>query len=181
MPIYPSSTVPVALTKTNPGALTLSGSNSYSGGTTISAGTIKIGNSSALGSDGLTVNGGTLDLNGNSISVTALSGTGGIIKDNSGSASSTKTLTVNTSTTNTPPFAGSLNNDGTHDKLALNKSGYGTLSLSGSNNYSGGTTINAGTLQIGNISALVLIQANINRLSADEIQKTRKPSRNMSV
>ena len=43
--------------------------DTYSGGTTISAGTLTLGNTAALGTGGLTVSGGTLDLNANSITV----------------------------------------------------------------------------------------------------------------
>jgi fibronectin-binding autotransporter adhesin len=138
-----------SLTKTGAGTLSLSGTNtSFSGGTTINAGTLQIGNSFAPGTDGLTVNGGTLDLNGNSISVSSLTGNSGLITDNSGSTSSTTTLTVNTTATNSPTFAGSMQETINKNKLALIKTGNGTLTLSGTNAYSGGTTISAGTLEI---------------------------------
>ncbi len=45
-------------------------------------------------------------------------------------------------------FAGSVQ-DSTSSRVFLRKVGLGTLTLSGSNNYSGTTVINAGTLQIG--------------------------------
>ena len=56
----------------------LLGDNSYAGGTTVSAGTLQMGSGSALGSNttGLTVNGGVLDLNGNSLGVGVLNGSG---------------------------------------------------------------------------------------------------------
>ncbi len=56
-----------SLTKQNTGVLTLTGSNSYSGLTVVSAGTVRLGNSAALGvsSVGTTIyDGATLDLNG---------------------------------------------------------------------------------------------------------------------
>ena len=46
---------------TGAGTVTLSGDNSYSGGTTISAGTLKIAQVSGLGTGPVTINGGTLD------------------------------------------------------------------------------------------------------------------------
>src|SRR4029077_502710 len=79
----------VQLVKIGSGTLTLTGtSNTYSSGTTVSGGTLKLGdtNPTALGATtgSLTVNtGGTLDLNGNgngtAVTVGALSGTGGTI------------------------------------------------------------------------------------------------------
>src|SRR5207245_7472747 len=51
-----------ALSKTGSGTLLLSGPNTYSGETTISAGTLRINNASGLGSGLLTINGGVLEL-----------------------------------------------------------------------------------------------------------------------
>ena len=50
-----------AVTKTGAGTLTLTAANGYSGGTTIAplGGVLQLGNSAALGTGGLTVNGGT--------------------------------------------------------------------------------------------------------------------------
>jgi autotransporter-associated beta strand protein len=49
-----------SLIKQGTGALTLRGVNTYSGGTTLAAGTLAVGNSSALGTGALTITGGTL-------------------------------------------------------------------------------------------------------------------------
>ena len=65
------------------GLVTLSGSNAYGGGTSILGGTLKLGNTAALGTAGLTLSGGTLDLNANSISLPTISGTGGLFTDSS--------------------------------------------------------------------------------------------------
>ncbi|MDB5049237.1 MAG: hypothetical protein JWO30_2308 [Fibrobacteres bacterium] len=57
----------VALTKTGTGIFTLSGNNNYGGQTTISAGTLKLGSTSALGGTGsgtVIASGAALDLNG---------------------------------------------------------------------------------------------------------------------
>ncbi|MDQ7958875.1 MAG: autotransporter-associated beta strand repeat-containing protein, partial [Pseudomonadota bacterium] len=48
------------LVKYGPGVLTLSGANTYSGGTTLNAGTLLANNDSALGTGALTINGGAL-------------------------------------------------------------------------------------------------------------------------
>jgi autotransporter-associated beta strand protein len=68
---------------------------------------------------------------------------------NSGSVPAT--LTVNGSTTPAYPYAGRIN-DGV-SSVALAKQGSGTLGLSGSSNYSGGTTISGGVLQVSNSGA----------------------------
>ena len=47
--------------------------------------------------------------------------------------------------------------------LALTKSGTGTLTLTGTNTYTGGTTISAGTLQLGNAGATGSIVGNDHR------------------
>ena len=131
------------------GGLVLGASNTYSGGTAISSGTLQVGNVSALGTGPLTLSGGVLDLQTQNLAVGTLSGAGGTILSNA--PGSTPTLTVNlASGSNT--YGGSLaNGSGT---LALATSGSGILNLSASNTYTGGTTIGGGTLQVGNASAL---------------------------
>lgn len=60
------------------GAVTLSGSNSYAGTTTIAAGTLLAGSASALGgpADVSIAGGGVLDLQGVSTTIGSLSGAG---------------------------------------------------------------------------------------------------------
>ena len=133
-----------AVTKAGAGTLTLGGANSFTGGVAISGGTLAMGSSTALGSGGsLAVNGGTLDLRGRALTVNALSGSSaGTIQSG---VAGVVTLTATAATSST--FAGSIGNgSGT---VALTKSGTGTLRLSGSNTYTGTTTISSGTLQIG--------------------------------
>ena len=120
----------------NGGVLQVAGPNSYSGGTTISGGTLQVGNANSLGSGVLTAssgvvltdNGNAADFNGNWIR-----------RNNLNNPTTTPTNAVTT-------FSGALG-----DNASLTKTGAGTLVLSGTNNYSGATTISAGsTLQIGN-------------------------------
>ena len=120
--------------------------NLYTGTTTISAGTIKTTAANVLNGTALTVN-GTLDMNGFSQAVGALSGSGTITS----TASGTIGLTTNSGTNTT--FSGTyLVGSSTSDSLT--KQGSGTLTLSGANTFNGGTTISAGTLQVGNATAL---------------------------
>jgi fibronectin-binding autotransporter adhesin len=127
------------------GTLTLNAANTYSGGTMVAAGTLRLGNATALGTSGnVTLSGGTLDLNGFSQTFTQLTATGGTITNNGTSAVA---LTVGVPS-GTSVFQGTLA-DGV-SAIGLTKTGAGTLTLSSANNYSGGTTISAGTARINN-------------------------------
>ena len=129
-----------SLTKVGAGVLVLSGNNTWTGATIVSAGTLQLGAATGIPTTVLTVNGGTFDLNGFSKTVNTLSGTGGAIALGSGA------LTVNQLAAGT--YAGMISGAG-----SLTKNGAGTLTLSGANTYSGGTTVNVGTLA-GNSTSL---------------------------
>ncbi len=105
------------LSKVGSGTLTVTGGNTYTGSTTIEAGTLKVGAGGNLGTSAANVvNNGALVFNASgpqSISG-VISGTGTITQSGSGS----------------------------------------TVALSGSNTYTGATTISSGTLQVGNSNAL---------------------------
>jgi autotransporter-associated beta strand protein len=129
-----------SLTKLGLGTLTLSGANSYSGGTTISAGTLQAGSSGALPGTGTLTDNATLDLNGNTVTVSVFTGSGTVTN----SAVAAGTLAVNGSSSST--FTGVMLNNS-----ALTMSGSATLTMaaiSGSN-YSGGTIINSGFVDVG--------------------------------
>ncbi|SPL62517.1 autotransporter outer membrane beta-barrel domain-containing protein [Ochrobactrum soli] len=122
-----------SLTKTGGGTLVLTGENSYVGGTAINGGTIEISRDTNLGdaTGPLGINGGTL-LTTADIDMdraTTIGVGNGTINTNGGT-----TLTQN----------GDIDGDG-----ALTKAGDGTLVLTGTGVYGGGTTIMAGTLQLG--------------------------------
>ena len=69
------------ITKSAPGLMVLSGSNTYSGGTTVIARHATIDSANALGTGGLTVNGGILDLDSHSVTVPSFNGAGGIVSN----------------------------------------------------------------------------------------------------
>jgi autotransporter-associated beta strand protein len=162
-------TAGTGLTKAGAGTLILTGANTYSGGTTLTAGAVLVGvdtagslgsiTSSAIGTGGLTFNGGTissdsttartlynvLTFTGNA-TIGYSSNTGAITFGAAGDlGSSTRTITVNTSTS--AQFDGILSS--VTAGTGLTKAGAGTLILTGANTYTGITTISAGTLTNG--------------------------------
>ena len=130
--------------------LTLSGSNTYTGGTIIQGGTLKTANSGALGAGGVWLNGGVLDLNDLDITLASLSGAGGQILTSTG----TSNLTVNPASGVSTTFSGVITNGGSGKLVSLEKTGAGTLVLSGTDSYTGGTTVIGGTLVIASPSAI---------------------------
>ena len=127
--------------------LTLGGNNSYTGGTTVSAGTLQMGSVNALGNNpGTLAVTGTLDLNGNNLTVSggsnALTGAGIVTTNVSGPA----TFTVSNTGTTNDAFSGTIiAGAGT---LSFVKSGTGSMSMAGTNTYTGTTTVSAGTLTL---------------------------------
>jgi filamentous hemagglutinin family protein len=134
------------------GTLVLSNANNtYTGATTINNGTIRNGIVDALPTTtALSVNGpGVYNLIGFNQQVGSLSGTGSV-RNNVAAADAVLTV-GNANTSNT--FSGVLTNDVNHS-LSLTKVGTGTLTLSGSNTYTGQTTVENGTLKIENANGL---------------------------
>ncbi|EEJ3545243.1 autotransporter outer membrane beta-barrel domain-containing protein, partial [Salmonella enterica subsp. enterica] len=101
-----------SVVKSGDETLTLSGSNTYTGGTLISSGTLVANDVNALGTGDVTDN-ATLMLNTGGDFINNIGGTG-----------------------------------------RVEKSGDDTLTLSGSNSYTGGTLISSGTLVATNVDAL---------------------------
>ncbi|TDU66541.1 putative secreted protein with PEP-CTERM sorting signal [Prosthecobacter fusiformis] len=124
--------------------LTLSGNNTFTGGVNVYTGILNITNAGALNANGtnsLTVQmGGSVRLNGNSITVSGLEGNGNI---NSFTGSTTAILRVNGG----GQFDGTLTN-GTNGTLGLTKSGTTALVLAGANTYTGPTVVQNGVLHI---------------------------------
>jgi autotransporter-associated beta strand protein len=147
------------LTKSGGAALRLNAGNTFTGGLTIHAGPVILGNAAALNSttpnavsfDANSV--GALTLNGNSVTVSGLTTNATVGSPFVENKSATPaTLTVNNSTNNT--FAGILQDATGSAVLSLTKTGAGTLTLSGNNSFTGNTLISAGTLVLGSANAL---------------------------
>ncbi len=132
------------LTKLGNGVLILNAASTYSGATTIGAGTIRMGVANALPSGGaVTVGGGaTLDLNGFSQTVSTAGGDGTVTNS---------TGTPGTFTIGAGGASGSVSTaikDGA-GAVSVVKTGAGTVTLSSlTSNYSGGTLVSAGVLGV---------------------------------
>jgi len=147
----------LGLTKSGTGLLILTGSNTYSGDTRIGSGAMAIGSASGTGS--LALQSTTVDLNaadtgtiqfGTSNATTITSATFGGLKGsrnlaltNANTTPAAVALTVGGNNANTA-YSGNLTGTGG----SLTKSGNGTLTLSGTNTYTGATAVSAGTLLI---------------------------------
>ena len=160
----------IAVSKSGSGVLTLSGSNTYTGGTSVSAGTLALG----AGVSGTPVGTGTLTLSD-----------GATLRSSASGAGSARTLQNAISLSGNITLGNAVNNgtltfDGTalangvtltgdttlttpsqvvipdviSGAFSLTKAGASLLTLSGTNLYSGGTFINEGTIRFSNSSAL---------------------------
>ncbi|MES2922252.1 MAG: autotransporter-associated beta strand repeat-containing protein [Verrucomicrobiota bacterium] len=132
------------VTKVGTGTLTLSGSNTYTGATNIHGGTLSISGSSAIADTGAVIvantSGAAFNLLANE-TIGSLEGggaTGGNVTLNSNQL---LTGNDNTSTTYGGVMSGT---DGSLEKL-----GTGTLTLTGSNTYTGATAVSHGKLIVG--------------------------------
>jgi autotransporter-associated beta strand protein len=134
------------ISKTGAGILTLSGTNTYTGITTINGGTLVLGNATNTLADNnfIDIVSGTLSLGNNNDTV-------GNVTLETGSITSTGgTLT----STNYDFHSGAVTANLAGSGTTLFKSESGTLSLTGINTYDGGTTINDGDVTFNNSSAL---------------------------
>ena len=124
----------------------LTSPNTFTGGLTLTGGSLKQGVAGALGSANgtLTLNSGTVDLNGIATGLGTLTGPGGSI-----TSATAATLTLGNNNATGGNFAGSISGP-----IALTKTGSGTQILSGNNPYTGLTTASAGTLRSGADNAI---------------------------
>lgn len=134
------------LTKDGAGTLTFANTTTYSGTTTIAGGVLisTVGNGFSASSAFTVGAAGTLRLGASAQAIGSLAGASGGIVENGPSVSGVLTAGANNTSTT---FAGTLQNGAT-GTLGLIKVGTGTLTLSGTNSYTGTTTINAGALAI---------------------------------
>jgi fibronectin-binding autotransporter adhesin len=140
----------LTMSGSGPQVLTLTGTNSYTGATTVTGGTLVAHDANSMGTGGpLVVNGGTLDLFGNGQSVSSLSGTGGVITNN---VALPVTLTV---TGGPGTYAGVIQDGGVGKTVGLHiTAGTTNLSSTTAHTYTGNTTIDSGaTLTIANINS----------------------------
>jgi len=132
--VIPNGTSPntsiISLTKSGTGTVTLNGTNTYSGVTTISSGTLQFNNSSALGTGAITLNG-------------TLSALASATLSNNISVATAGTLRVGTG--NTFTSSGVISGNG-----SITKNSQGTLDLSSatSSSFSGGMKIDDGTVVV---------------------------------
>ena len=179
------------LTKVGTGTLSLSVANTFTGNTLVSAGTLFLGNAAALGATaGITVNGGTLDLAGQTLAQAVnlagagTSGLGAVYNSSAVAASLTGAVTLTGATTVrvgtgsltlSGPVGGNatLTTEGTGSIVlsgglglgggGLVKNGTGTLTLGGSQSsqYAGATVVNAGTLALAGTAGAVMVPGDL--------------------
>ena len=123
-----------AFTKAGSGILTLSDDNTYTGVTTINAGTLTVSGTLSNSTAVSVASGATYDVD-QTDTVASIEGSGNI------EIASSKTLTAGDG--NDKISSGVISGAG-----ALTKAGSGVLTLSGTNTYTGNTTVSEGTLEI---------------------------------
>ncbi len=140
------------ITKIGDGTLVLNGASAYDAGTTLNAGTIRLGNAAGLGVGGATVNAGTLNLNAQNATLTYLAGSGGTVTDNG--AAGTTTFTISSgATTNT---SAAVVAGGTRT-ISFVKQGTGKQTLTGIGNNVGAVEVKgAGILELAGSSTTTM-------------------------
>jgi autotransporter-associated beta strand protein len=136
-----------SIIKVGTGSLTLSGNNSYFGNTTVSAGTLVVGNVTALQDSDLIVasNGGAVTFSGTlaGVALGALTGNGTLVVSNGTGGNFTLTVGGSNASFEFDGILSGVNG-------FLNKVGPGTFTIANSETYAGNTTVSGGILQLGN-------------------------------
>lgn len=136
-----SITGAATLSKSGAGTLLLASANTFSGSTTVSGGSVRLGNSLALqnSTTNVQVNGGlTFAAGVTSATLGGLAGSGDITLTNASPAAVALTVGGNNASTS---YSGQLGGSG-----SLVKNGTGTLTLGGTHSYTGVTTISDGSI-----------------------------------
>ncbi|EDR4289537.1 fibronectin-binding autotransporter adhesin ShdA [Salmonella enterica subsp. enterica serovar Javiana] len=183
------------IVKTGNDELIVTGDNTYSGGTTITGGTLTADYADSLGT-GVIANSGVLQVDEGELENT-LSGSGSLVKTGTGeltlsgdnSYSGDTTITGGTLTADHADSLGTgvIANSGVlqvgegelentlSGSGALVKTGTGELTLSGDNTYSGGTTITGGTLTADHADSLgtgVIANSGVLQVGEGELENT---------
>ena len=125
----------LAVSKVGTGTQALSGNNTFTGGTTLAAGGLNLQSNTALGTGPLTITSAD----------TAVTFAGGVTINNPITLASTATLNV---VGGSATQAGAIGETG--GSFGVQKTGPGTLVLTGQSTYTGDTTITGGTLALAN-------------------------------
>ncbi len=146
---------------TSTGTLAINGANTFSGATSLSFGTVQIGNNAALGT-------GTVTFAGTALRLEAIGGArtlaNNLIIGNTTTFQGTNNLTFTGGASLTGSRSFAVNGTGivslngvvsqsTATARTLTKSGTGTLILNGINTFTGGVNLSSGVLQAGNSNA----------------------------
>ncbi len=168
---HPTNAVAFAIAKAGSGTQLFTGANTYTGGTTIKNGSLVLsggndrlatGGSVALGdiaSSGKLVLGNTTAASNQTLAGLTSTGLAGSVVG--AHASTDSVLTLNIASPNI--FGGVLGGAGTNEnRLALTKTGAGSLTLAAANTYTGATTISGGTLILGNATNTLASTGTVN-------------------
>ena len=132
------------LVKTGAGTMTLSATNTYTGGTSLTAGILKLNAPETAGISGPLGKSGTITFSGGTLQYSALNQ-----YDYSGrfSMAANQAISIDTAGQSVTFTSALVSSGGTLTKL-----GAGTLTLTGTNTYNGGTFISNGTFAVNNLS-----------------------------